>query len=490
PQLRLLAAHLYLDALAIHQDDLKILDVIKKLIEWFPEKVKTFKEIANKATLNWIGKSGMSNPRRAYELIKNEMWWDVLDQKDRIIALKNALLLAYRLRRFYDVIEWSDQLLPITLKDRELRQIVLKARASAAEWIFDFPLAYATWLSLESNSFSHQVRLALLSRLSSEPDKARKHLEQAFRRTHDPNQKVELFFEILELHSSPKNWLQNNRQWLLRENRESFYQGLVRAVSLSGDFSIFNLAENNLNPQPSAFWERLVWRYQVLSTMDQEFFNLKSAQLDLTTDRAIQKSIKDRVRLIGKIEKMIEQHLKVQDDVVRLVLLAHLSFELERFYNELITLPVPSGLSEGQAEEYRSVLVASASPYLKKAEALRFWTKNDVAEVGKYYQSIVNAEQYRSVSPILIKEWEIVRKSPIGYHDQIESFIVTVHSDQKKDSSTSGALFSHQKLPQTELKKGALKDWVNQMKEIGNQYLSALLDIKWSELQNEDYDNE
>jgi hypothetical protein len=106
--------------------------------------------------------------------------------------------------------------------------------------------------------------------------------------------------------------------------------------------------------------------------------SLTSHKLDTKNDRKLAASIKQRSALLEKLEGFAKQAIETGDWTSQLVSVDMLAKETERFYNELISAPMPNGLSDEEQQQYMQLLSAQATPYQAKsteakAKVEQFW---------------------------------------------------------------------------------------------------------------------
>ena len=94
---------------------------------------------------------------------------------------------------------------------------------------------------------------------------------------------------------------------------------------------------------------------------------ISSHQLDTTNDKKLVSTIKARKTLLDQVEAMAKTAIESTDWSTQLITLNLLSKESERFYNDVISAPIPKGLNPDEESQYLSLLSAQAMPYKNKA---------------------------------------------------------------------------------------------------------------------------
>src|SRR5690606_19457323 len=98
---------------------------------------------------------------------------------------------------------------------------------------------------------------------------------------------------------------------------------------------------------------------------------LTEHKLDTTNDRKLASTIKARAALLDKLEGMTKSAIQDGDWTSQLVSIDMLAKESERFYQELISAPMPQGLTAEEEGEYLNLLSAQAAPFQTKAAAAK-----------------------------------------------------------------------------------------------------------------------
>jgi hypothetical protein len=126
-------------------------------------------------------------------------------------------------------------------------------------------------------------------------------------------------------------------------------------------------------------------------------------KLETSNDRKLAASIKARAAALVQLETMTKQAIQSSDWTSQLVSLDLLAKESDRFYSELLSAPVPAGLSGEEEQQYLSLLSAQAAPYQTKAAAAKvkvdeFW-KNP-----NWEKSLQQAWEQKSLRSLLSVE--------------------------------------------------------------------------------------
>ena len=103
--------------------------------------------------------------------------------------------------------------------------------------------------------------------------------------------------------------------------------------------------------------------------------------MDAANQKLMVKSIKDRAKLLEDFEKLAAKAISSGDWTSQVVGLTVVAKEADRFYNEILSLPLPEGLSDAEQSEYMSLLGQQSAPYRNKsdmaaAKVKEFWSSS------------------------------------------------------------------------------------------------------------------
>jgi hypothetical protein len=149
-------------------------------------------------------------------------------------------------------------------------------------------------------------------------------------------------------------------------------------------------------------WANLIWRYQFLSDLGRELEGLQKMSVASSSDKALQKSIKDRVATLNRVEQKAQVAVEKKDWSSQLIVLSTLATENKRFYDELMSLPIPEGFSDDESNQYMAILTARANPFLQKSTLLEEKTKA-LWSVAGWDQDYIETVQRRPETSELLK---------------------------------------------------------------------------------------
>jgi len=362
--LRLLSAHLLLDILAEQQQDEEVINKASQYATMFQKNGSEFKKIQNKAALNYVQKLGLQKAEKALAIIEHSIFVDELDHADRVAYLKNQIVLQTHLKNLARARSFV-RLLKATpnLTDDDKKWVNAK-RLELAEAAFDFEDALVALKEMPSESVEYYLKLALFAEVT-EKESSVPYLTKAFEKTSDVELKKVLFFDLLQKSDAPLAWVEKNVAWLQSVDPDSVGRAFVIVYNKSRDLKSLNRALS-LTSENSA-WLSLIWRYRFLSDFGKQAESLSSMVLNNKTEKSLQKSIKDRIAHLNAIEKIAVAAINKKDWASQVIVLSTLARENKRFFNELMSLPIPDGLTEVESNQYMSLLSKQAEPFQTKA---------------------------------------------------------------------------------------------------------------------------
>ncbi|MEK7357205.1 MAG: hypothetical protein AAB250_12200, partial [Bdellovibrionota bacterium] len=128
-------------------------------------------------------------------------------------------------------------------------------------------------------------------------------------------------------------------------------------------------------------------------------------QLDGANQKKMAQTLKARVALVEDTEKLVTKAVESADWTAQLVTLDLLAKQNDRFYQEVLALPVPAGLTDEEQGQYLQLLSEQAAPHQTRAADVtkkvgEFWGQSTaMAAMDKDLDALGGA-----VRTILVKE--------------------------------------------------------------------------------------
>jgi tetratricopeptide (TPR) repeat protein len=406
------AAELSLDALVLLKDDARIEIWAREYAAHFPLSSVDFPGIARKAILTQSALLAASDSKdgslKAWEAINR---FDIASapQKEKISFYRNKLILAQKLSLFPEARDVSDDLLRIKDLSSADRDFVLARKAWLAEMVLDFDgalLATSKMTQFEKPKASgvnseQLLKLAMYAELAAKD--AKPFYSQFLKQSRDEEKNAEIAAELVRGAKEPMKELARNKAVLMK--RPQILAALDLEISMkTGSLDLLKkgLAEPSIASSESGSTMKRLVSLDEAAKLQTRF---AASKIESSNQAALAKSLKSRVALLDKAETLASEAVEASDWTSEAVTLDLLAKENMRFYNELLALPVPSGLSASDERQYLSLLSQQAAPHQTRAQDIskkldEFWL-NEKAIDG-LEQSLGTSDGYREA--ILLRE--------------------------------------------------------------------------------------
>ncbi|MBK8201265.1 MAG: tetratricopeptide repeat protein [Bdellovibrionales bacterium] len=376
-KLRLQSAELSLDALKLIKSDREIREFSRLYAPKFPNRADHFNEIGRKVTINQIVLALKSAPVDD-SLVRSELKILIaypikhLPTDDQATHYRTMILGSEKLKDLETISSSSKKLLAvrgITKNDIELAK---KSLLWVHELKLEFREAYAVASDIPMKNLTQEqrsLRLGLLAELAGlNPEK---HFN-AFLRTARSSRNTNLI-RIKLIRRNHYKWATYDRMiGQLRSNPDLLAQitlelhsqdprpaKIDKALSVPGVRSTpegVYLSNIKLRKNFQQFSER-VHRHSIATT----------------SDRGLQRGIKERMQLLEKLKNEYNEANQHGDIYLQVLALKTIAKENNRFYHQLTGLPTPKGLSQLERQTYNKLIQERAQPYQlasKEAETL------------------------------------------------------------------------------------------------------------------------
>lgn len=479
--LRLLSAHLHLDALAEQKLDQMLIDQSQKYAQSFAKNSSEFINIKNKAILNFVAQVGAQDPSQSLQMMAQNLDSQSLAPTERLVYLKNKAILAEKAGNFalaaQTVLELGQH--PEINADDKLW--ALKKQIWFAELRLDFMGVYEGLKKLEDVSSEHFLKLALFAELAGQNPE--KYFEKVLAQTEDLELKKRIYFELLERKKDQFAWITANRAWLGAKDPDALAKSYVIAQAKLGAGSQLKATLKGIDKKSA--WGSLLWRYQYLQEYQVIEANTRGHQLDVSSDGVMQKTIRARAKLLQDLEKFANQSIQAQDWSAQILTLGAVASENQRFYQDLMSLPMPEGLTPDEESQYMQMLMQQAQPYANKAAEVKakvteLWQRSSW---DKAYQE--SLEKAPETSPLFALELGLL-KAAAENEDQIKIDQILAQmakptrliSSEKHQSLAS----AREQLRANPLDKVAHQNLIHAEREVGNTAMAQYLEMRMQNL--------
>ena len=272
----------------------------------------------------------------------------------------------------------ADALLALPQTSKEDRELAWGRKAYFAELRLDFSTAFAATEKLEKSlpidekNFKLAVFAELsgrqsspfyMSYLSQTKDAERKRLVAAelVRKSKKPDQELEAVKSVLA--ADPVLYAQISAEVYAKTGKEPILKRVTQDPKLR---------ETDAG--------KLLARQLFLRDFEDVKRPLTADKLDTKSNNKLAASIKRRAALLNKVEELTKRSIQSGDWTAQLVSIDLLARESERFYQDLLSAPVPPGLSPEEEQEYLGLLSAQATPFQTKSSEAK-------AKVGQFWEA-------------------------------------------------------------------------------------------------------
>ncbi len=389
--LRIQAADLALDALALLKDDGRMKEWAKVFSIQFPQKEKDFKALTRKAILNEAvalvgGSNALGGAEAAWKVLDNFEVQDASDE-EKATYYKNRLILAEKLGRFSDARDVVERILLVKQLSAADRDFALKKKVWLAEMILDFETALRATEQLSEGSIAKEDRLLKLGLFSELALKDPSQFYSAYLKTPvDEKVKVEVAANLVRRAKDGLAELEKNKL---------VFKGHPETLGL---LALEIYSKNSVEPTykrvvalPGIQATRagsVLSRLKVIEAFKKLEPSLSGSKIDPTNQRRLAATMTLRTKLLKESEALAQKAIEHGDWTSQVLALTLVGRESKRFYEEVMSLPTPEGLSGEEESIYLNELAKVASPYQLKAADVQkkldeFWGNSVVLEKFK-----------------------------------------------------------------------------------------------------------
>lgn len=402
------AANLALDALAIRKDDSLIRTWAEEFAVAQPKQAAEKRQVARKAVLNQAALlSEQKKYNEAWSLLEKETFPQA-PQEERVLLLKNKLVLAEKLGLYPQARLLADELLAQPQITAEDAQYALARKAWLSELVLDFDGAFQATEKLKDSKQPTEQRLLKLAMYADLASKEpRPFYQQYLKLSKDNTSRVAIASQLVKSSPQPIKEIESLRP-VLAENPEVLAQLYLELFGQSHDVAILKRALS----QPAVVKTKagaLLQRQDFLRQYAELKGKLAAQNVDASNMKKMAAGLKERVRTLETTEKLANQAIAAGDWTAEVATFTVLAQENERFYNEIMALPLPAGLSAAEEQEYLQALSQQASPHLTKANDLKaklkeFWANTAAIPQLEKSLDVATAE----VRPLVKGEIELL----------------------------------------------------------------------------------
>ncbi len=354
------SAHLILDIHALSKNNVKIMEDSQKFSNTFKKNQNEFQAIYRKALLNESLASLKAKP-------SDLKWQDQLMQKlksinlaqvqteEKVLLLETRIRLAQSIKNLDEVKNSSLALMGIKNLKINIKNFAYDQYIWASEMALDFKKAYEfSLIRFEKNrrGKNEQIRLAVLSEMGGK--NSRPHYEEALQKTRGTLESNQLRAKIVQNSSSP--WAEISKQHKYLKSSPQLFSELALdtyARYPNRQKAEMVLSEKNVASKPAGIRLR---RHLEISKFKNLTSRVSKHIISHRSESRAQKDIVTRMQLLGELEKFANASIERKDLVLQTVSLEAVKKEKLRLARDLITLPLPKGLSKKDQIQYLKIL--------------------------------------------------------------------------------------------------------------------------------------
>jgi hypothetical protein len=399
------AAQLSLDSLVLLKDDARLEAWSKDYARAFPKDAEEFQGISRKSVLTQATaeatKGDATSLKAAWETLSR---FDLSTAKaaDKATYYKNRLVLAEKLGHFSEARDAVDNLLRLQGLSAADQQYALSRKAWLAEIVLDFDTALTTTQKLSNDGLSgadgkaqKALKLAMYAELAKKDPKP--FYAQFLKESKDEDKNVAITAQLVRDSKDPLKELEKSKAVLMKRP-EQLGDLYLEAFARSGSIDIAKRATAIAAVAASSAGKVLA-REIILDEYAKFQKKIAAQTIDSSSQKKMAATLKARVALLEDAEKLVSKAVESGDWTAQLVTLDLLGKQSERFYQEVLALPVPQGLSPEEESQYLQLLSQQAAPHQLRANDVakkvsEFWDNKDaLAQLDKAATSETGARR-------------------------------------------------------------------------------------------------
>ncbi|HEY8269514.1 MAG TPA: hypothetical protein VIG33_01390 [Pseudobdellovibrionaceae bacterium] len=453
-ELRKKSADLSLDCLVQMKYEDSLEDWAWQYSTAFPQAKAEYETMARKALLNRVARIANDKNSSNGELKKALQQMQSANMAsakpaDKVIFYTNLSVLAQRLGEEGILINSLQTLVSLPGVSADRREESLGQIVSYYEKKLDFKNAYHTALRMKFSKISlkdKELRLGTLADLATL--KPQKHYHASLNAGLKGESARSVRSRLVLLSTNPTRELKAQADELAKD------PGLLNEITLlvyarTGDGKALKpvLARRELHSRTAPnFIDKQGFYKEVASFKEQ----ISRHQLSSRSDSSLQRTIKERVKLLKSTDTFLANSLKFKDVTAQLMVLNMISTENERMVRDLVALPIPPKLTASEQKQYLDILKLKSKPYFMKAKV----AQQRESEVWDHSPAI----------PQLLKDYESVRPELKKYLHR-ELTLLAALSKDKSGSVNNGKMRSR---IVDALNENSSSTWSNQWSDLVN----------------------
>ncbi len=341
--MRIQAAHLSLDTLNLMKNRAALIGDAGVFAKTFgkPDSAD-FAKIRYTASMNNVADLAKTNPNQAYTAI---LAVDVgpATPEERELYLRNKMLLAEKTQRFDVASSTADEYLNLKNLTPEQRETALAKKAWLSELRLDFVTALSTTQHLKTTlKPEHKLlKLGLYADLSGV--ESQNYYREYLKVGSDPDVQVAIATQLVRTAKDPL--VELKKQSAVLGKKPEVLARLYTEIYVKQPSP--KLLSQILSDKKiiATDWGKTLTRTQNLAEISAQSTVLAELKIDNSNQRKLATTIKTRAKAIDKFEKLAQKAIDAGDWTTQILSLSILARETNRFYEEILSLPMPEGLT-------------------------------------------------------------------------------------------------------------------------------------------------
>ena len=384
--LRLKSGDLYLDYLASKKRDAEIelnARAFHKLLSGVKGYQSDWAKIAEKSVLNQVAAAVQSNDlNKSWEKIQSFQVKNA-DAKDVITYFKNKIIIAEKRNDINSAQAVAKEMSANITLDKDDKNFVQTKMAYYSDLKMDFKMALNLTESLPESVISadkKNLKLAMYSDLLGQNSSV--YLKRFVETTKDQNSKDAAVLEIVKKSSNFDEELKKQEKIIANNPKILGELSLISYIKNGEKSYGSQIVDKNIEVRKTAFGSLvsndkkikvLVFHGELIQKM-----NLDSDITKKDFQKKLTKDIQARSVAFEKLDALTAEAIQSKDWTLQVLALNLVSVESDRFYSEILSLPMPENLSAEEQSEYMRLLGEKAQPYklkseMAKAKVSQFW---------------------------------------------------------------------------------------------------------------------
>ena len=329
-----------------------------------------------------------------------------LNEKEKIKYYMNKLLLSKEFLKLKEMDKIIAQLMEMKSLSKEDYKVILTWKLWLAESRFNFSEALRLVKILKPKEVSeqHYLRLAHLAELANKDYIS--YYETYIKKYPNSEKNFDIIRHIIDktLEKNKKDFLKKYISYFTKKPDTLSYLVLkLDNQELNNSFMKFF---TNLSFMKDSSINKFQKRKYFVESFNKNLQKVRKFSLAPSSTRRLTQSIKSYKSLIDQLEKEAGQSVKMKDWLSQVVAFSGVHSELVRFYESILKLPLPKGLTPEEQAQYTKLIGDQMIPYRSRATVLK--SEIDKLLDKDFIDKYIEAAKKEEVSHGLLK-WEIAQ---------------------------------------------------------------------------------